>query len=266
MIWHAVEVWGLVLVAFVAGCVLGTLLHMALAASPFAPAQVATADAIGVAFGNMRSRIGINSGAAHRYARAAPIGRFGAAPESASAGEIRRAEWPHATDPIDEAAAAIDVALETPAAEWEEDAYWDDGMEDSAPVPAAAGQPAPSPRPLPAPMPDPALPPDLPAMRPLTLPGPRNGVPDNLQRIRGIGQKNEELLNSLGIYHFGQIAAWTPAEARWVANHLAFPERIERDDWIGQAIILATGGNTGYVKAVDRRRSEDEPPAVVAEP
>ena len=34
------------------------------------------------------------------------------------------------------------------------------------------------------------------------------------------GKRNEELLNSLGIYHFGQIAAWTPAEARWVANHL----------------------------------------------
>ena len=91
-------------------------------------------------------------------------------------------------------------------------------------------------------------------MRPLTLPGPRNGVPDNLQRIRGIGQKNEELLNSLGIFHFGQLAAWTPAEARWVANHLAFPERIERDDWVGQAIILATGGDTGYVKVAERRK------------
>jgi len=103
-------------------------------------------------------------------------------------------------------------------------------------------------------------------MRPLTLPGPRNGVPDNLQRIRGIGQKNEELLNGLGIFHFGQIAAWTPAEARWVANHLAFPERIERDDWVGQAIILATGGNTGYVKAAERRRNaEDEPPAAAVE-
>ena len=97
-------------------------------------------------------------------------------------------------------------------------------------------------------------------MRPLTLPGPRNGVPDNLQRIRGIGLKNEELLNSLGIYHFGQIAAWTPAEARWVASHLAFPERIERDDWVGQAIILATGGDTGYVKAAERRKGGEEPP------
>jgi predicted flap endonuclease-1-like 5' DNA nuclease len=100
-----------------------------------------------------------------------------------------------------------------------------------------------------------------PGPRPLALPGPRNGVPDNLQRIRGIGQKNEELLNALGIYHFGQIAAWTPAEARWVANQLAFPERVERDDWIGQAIVFATGGDTGYVKAPARRgKDEDDSP------
>jgi predicted flap endonuclease-1-like 5' DNA nuclease len=100
-----------------------------------------------------------------------------------------------------------------------------------------------------------------PGQRPLALPGPRNGVPDNLQRIRGIGQKNEELLNALGIYHFGQIAAWTPAEARWIANQLAFPERLERDDWVGQAIVFATGGDTGYVKAPARRgKDEDDSP------
>ena len=89
------------------------------------------------------------------------------------------------------------------------------------------------------------------------LPGPRNGVPDDLQRIRGIGRRNEELLNDLGIFHFGQIAAWTPAEARWVGAFLAFPERIERDDWIGQATILASGGSTGYVKGADRRKAKE---------
>ncbi|MBN9021476.1 MAG: hypothetical protein J0H08_05155 [Rhizobiales bacterium] len=126
--------------------------------------------------------------------------------------------------------------------------------------PAAAGpqEDAALPEPVAPPVPPPVAPsppartrhadPDLPAMPPLTLPGPRNGVPDNLQKIRGIGRKNEELLNSLGIFHFGQIAAWTPAEARWVASHLSFPERIERDDWIGQAIVFATGGDTGIAK------------------
>ena len=70
-----------------------------------------------------------------------------------------------------------------------------------------------------------------------------------------MGERNEELLNSLGIFHFGQIAAWTPGEVRWVGAYLAFPERIERDDWVGQATILASGGDTGFVKAADRRRA-----------
>ena len=92
-------------------------------------------------------------------------------------------------------------------------------------------------------------------MRPASLAEPRNGVPDNLQRIRGIGERNEIRLNKLGIFHFGQIAAWTPAEMRWVAQQLAFPERIERDDWVGQAIVLASGGDTGFTKSAERRRA-----------
>jgi predicted flap endonuclease-1-like 5' DNA nuclease len=91
--------------------------------------------------------------------------------------------------------------------------------------------------------------------RPATLIEPRNGVPDNLRRIRGIGDRNEVRLNKLGIFHFSQIAAWTPAEVRWIGQQLAFPERIERDDWVGQAIVLATGGETGFTKSVERRRA-----------
>jgi predicted flap endonuclease-1-like 5' DNA nuclease len=90
--------------------------------------------------------------------------------------------------------------------------------------------------------------------RPAGLTTPRGGVPDNLTRIRGIGTRNETLLNSLGIYHFGQIASWTPGEMRWIGQYLAFPERIERDDWIGQAIALASGTDTGFTKSAERRR------------
>jgi predicted flap endonuclease-1-like 5' DNA nuclease len=84
---------------------------------------------------------------------------------------------------------------------------------------------------------------------------PRNGVPDNLQRIRGIGERNEVRLNELGVFHFSQIAAWTPAEIRWIGRQLSFPERIEGDDWVGQAIVLASGGETGFTKSADRRRA-----------
>jgi hypothetical protein len=79
-------------------------------------------------------------------------------------------------------------------------------------------------------------------------------VPDNLQRIKGIGKRNEELLNGLGIFHFGQIAAWTPGEILWIGHHLTFPERIQRDNWVGQATLLAMGTETGFQKSAERRR------------
>jgi predicted flap endonuclease-1-like 5' DNA nuclease len=91
--------------------------------------------------------------------------------------------------------------------------------------------------------------------RPAMLSEPRNGVPDNLQRIRGVGERNEVRLNQLGIFHFSQIASWTPAELRWIGQKLAFPERIEHDDWVGQAIVLASGGETGFTKSAERRRA-----------
>ena len=77
--------------------------------------------------------------------------------------------------------------------------------------------------------------------RPPALPGPRGGNADDLRRIRGIGPQNTTRLHALGIYHLDQIAAWSPAEARWVGAYLAFPGRIEREDWIGQASALASG-------------------------
>lgn len=74
--------------------------------------------------------------------------------------------------------------------------------------------------------------------RPPGLPGPRNGRPDDLRRIRGIGPKNEGVLNSLGIYHYEQVAALTPAQVTWLDNYLKFHGRIARDDWVGQAGAL----------------------------
>ncbi|WP_370675267.1 hypothetical protein [Pleomorphomonas sp. PLEO] len=77
--------------------------------------------------------------------------------------------------------------------------------------------------------------------RPPALPGARSGIADDLRRIRGIGPQNATRLNALGIYHLDQIAAWTPAEARWIGAYLAFPGRIEREDWTGQAKALISG-------------------------
>ena len=67
----------------------------------------------------------------------------------------------------------------------------------------------------------------------------RGGEPDDLKKIKGVGPKLESTLNGLGIFHFDQIAAWTPAEVAWIDKHLNFKGRVERDDWIAQAKKLA---------------------------
>jgi len=78
--------------------------------------------------------------------------------------------------------------------------------------------------------------------RPAGITAARGGAPDRLQRVKGIGPVNEGKLNQLGIFHFDQIAAWTRPEIRWVGTYLAFPGRIDREDWTGQARVLASGG------------------------
>ncbi len=87
--------------------------------------------------------------------------------------------------------------------------------------------------------------------RPKGLSAPEGGKADDLKRIKGIGRVNEEKLNGLGIYHFHQIAAWTREEVRWVTTYLAFPGRIDREDWLGQAAVLARGEETEFSKRVD---------------
>jgi predicted flap endonuclease-1-like 5' DNA nuclease len=59
---------------------------------------------------------------------------------------------------------------------------------------------------------------------------------DRLQAISGIGPVIERVLNELGIYRFGQLARLTPDNIEWLASRIGwFPQRIQRDDWIGQA-------------------------------
>lgn len=95
--------------------------------------------------------------------------------------------------------------------------------------------------------------PVAPAKRPERLEAPREGGPDNLKRIKGIGPKLEELLHKLGYYHFDQIAAWTPEEIAWVdANLEDFRGRATRDDWVGQSKVLMAGGDTEFSQRVDR--------------
>lgn len=84
--------------------------------------------------------------------------------------------------------------------------------------------------------------------KPKGLSSARGGKADNLQRISGIGPKNEGILNNLGIYHFDQIAAWTPDQINWVDDHLRFNGRIQREEWIRQANLLAQGKEAEFSK------------------
>lgn len=70
---------------------------------------------------------------------------------------------------------------------------------------------------------------------PARLKGAEGGKPDALLDITGIGPVNEVQLHALGIYHFRQIAAWTPENIKWVAERIKFPTRIVRENWMKQA-------------------------------
>jgi predicted flap endonuclease-1-like 5' DNA nuclease len=89
-----------------------------------------------------------------------------------------------------------------------------------------------------------------PGTKPPGIAAPDGGKADDLKLIKGIGPKNEKISNALGVYHFHQIADWTPDEATWVGHHMAFPGRIEREHWIPQAKLLASGGETDHSMGV----------------
>lgn len=58
---------------------------------------------------------------------------------------------------------------------------------------------------------------------------------DDLKRITGIGPKIAKKLNSLGIYHFHQLAALSPKGLADLDARLGTRGRAIRDDWAGQA-------------------------------
>ncbi len=82
--------------------------------------------------------------------------------------------------------------------------------------------------------------------------GRQGGVIEDLKRIRGIGVLIEKKLNSLGVTGYEQIANWTNADIDRVSQILDFKGRIERENWVEQARILASGGQTEFSKRVDR--------------
>jgi predicted flap endonuclease-1-like 5' DNA nuclease len=137
----------------------------------------------------------------------------------------------------------------------------------AAPAPVYTPPPAPRPAPMPvvaapvAPMPIlKPIPPPSPAVvqvaavdsgkmeRPKGIAAARGGKADNLQRISGVGPKNEAILHKLGFFHFDQIAGWTAGQVSWVDDHLKFNGRIKREEWIKQSGLLAAGKEAEFTK------------------
>ena len=102
----------------------------------------------------------------------------------------------------------------------------------AAPKPKAEAKPKPAPKPKAAPAP-----------KVIYTDGPTDGDPDDLKKIKGVGPKFEGDLNSKGIYYWRQIAAWKAADVDMVEKLIdSIPGRIQRDEWVKQAGVLAKGG------------------------
>lgn len=61
-------------------------------------------------------------------------------------------------------------------------------------------------------------------------------IANNLKKIKGVGSKLEKLCNSMGFYHFSQIAAWTAQDVAWANyNLVGFKGWVTLDNWADQA-------------------------------
>lgn len=168
----------------------------------------------------------------------APVAAAGAAPAPAPAPAPEPAKAAPAAEPskietVAEKAGYATSAAVTSAAKAAREAMSD--VAELAGIPSAKAVPA------------------IEAVRPAALAAPRDGGADDLKKIKGVGPKLEELLHSLGYYHFDQIANWTPAEIAWVDSNLeGFNGRATRDEWVAQAKLLAAGGATEFSERVDK--------------
>ncbi|ARS27956.1 hypothetical protein [Sphingomonas sp. KC8] len=73
------------------------------------------------------------------------------------------------------------------------------------------------------------------------------GGPDDLTRLKGLGPKAAGVLNGMGVSQYAQLAALSPAQiAKIDAAMGAFAGRIQRDQWVEQARLLASGDIPGF--------------------
>lgn len=88
-------------------------------------------------------------------------------------------------------------------------------------------------------------------VKPPVLASARNGAPDDLTLIEGVSLQQQSTFYSLGVFHFDQIAAWTPDEVAWVDQYLRLGGRIEDEEWVEQADELAREGPLGARRTLE---------------
>jgi predicted flap endonuclease-1-like 5' DNA nuclease len=75
---------------------------------------------------------------------------------------------------------------------------------------------------------------------------------DDLTRIRGIDPGLQRALKDLGIRRFEDLARLTPTDVKGLSATLNLGARIDEENWVGQAAVLATGGETYFSRRRDR--------------
>ena len=81
----------------------------------------------------------------------------------------------------------------------------------------------------------------------------REGGPDDLKQIKGVGPKLEKTLHEMGLFHIDQIESCGTKELASMDGNLAgFKGRASRDEWVAQAKTLAAGGDTDFSKKVEK--------------
>lgn len=88
----------------------------------------------------------------------------------------------------------------------------------------------------------------------------------DLKLIRGIDEVTERTLHSQGIWRYNDIARWTAKDVAAANRVLSSKGRVERENWIEQAAMLAGGGLTDYARRRLRGEHAAAKPSAVATP
>ncbi|MCB1505096.1 MAG: hypothetical protein KDJ47_08980 [Hyphomicrobiaceae bacterium] len=88
----------------------------------------------------------------------------------------------------------------------------------------------------------------------------------DLKLIRGIDEQTERLLNSQGIWRYRDIANWRSVDVAAANRVFAAEHRVEHENWIEQAALLAGGALTDHARRRLRGETSSSKPTAKATP